>query len=279
MDLIIARLNEYGFNGEEFCRQLQRTKTVMAGSFPLQCILGERYEGSDIDLYCHRPPNVEYSRFGQWLYLQYYPSFTAGTIILELVSTDCHTYTIKWGYNIDVKTYRLKIPTKEHLNIQIVILADERPIEEFITKCFDLSFCQTRCDGTQLIIPDGALYKTGTVNMEYRSPAELYNSNHVIQRIQKYKNRGFTIINSVPSWHLSTQSERDEHARELMKLTSYEEERKKVRDKLQHQEIQKFNIVMKELVSLPSSSFYVGGIEYHTSKLHFTNCQQPLIYH
>lgn len=49
--IIINRLNELGLDGETFCHQLAKFKCLMAGSFPLQCLLGETYENSDIDIF------------------------------------------------------------------------------------------------------------------------------------------------------------------------------------------------------------------------------------
>jgi hypothetical protein len=47
--VIIQRLSALGIDGEEFATQLLEHKAVMAGSFPLQCVLGETYPESDID--------------------------------------------------------------------------------------------------------------------------------------------------------------------------------------------------------------------------------------
>ena len=48
MNKIIDRLVGLGLYGYEFSQQLYNTKTIMAGSFPLQCVLDEIYPKSDI---------------------------------------------------------------------------------------------------------------------------------------------------------------------------------------------------------------------------------------
>jgi hypothetical protein len=48
---IKQRLTELGIDADDFCQKLWDTKCVMAGSFPLQCVLGEKWEKSDIDIF------------------------------------------------------------------------------------------------------------------------------------------------------------------------------------------------------------------------------------
>lgn len=48
---IKQRLTELGIDAEDFCQKLWDTKCVMAGSFPLQCVLGEKWDESDIDIF------------------------------------------------------------------------------------------------------------------------------------------------------------------------------------------------------------------------------------
>ena len=72
MDEIINRLNNFGIAGQEFCDKLYETKTIMAGSFPLQCVLKEIYDDSaDIDLYCHAELFESLLTFGNWFYHKY----------------------------------------------------------------------------------------------------------------------------------------------------------------------------------------------------------------
>ena len=49
--IFVDRLNQLGIDGESFCHELMMHKCIMAGSFPLQCLLGEYYENSDIDVF------------------------------------------------------------------------------------------------------------------------------------------------------------------------------------------------------------------------------------
>jgi hypothetical protein len=48
---IKQRLTELGIDADDFCQKLWDTKCIMAGSFPLQCVLGEKWKTSDIDIY------------------------------------------------------------------------------------------------------------------------------------------------------------------------------------------------------------------------------------
>ncbi len=51
--IVESRLKELDVdNVDVLISILTKTESVMAGSFPLQCILGEYYDKSDIDIFC-----------------------------------------------------------------------------------------------------------------------------------------------------------------------------------------------------------------------------------
>jgi hypothetical protein len=55
------RLTQMGINAEEFNTSLIRSKSIIAGSFPLQCLLGELWN-SDVDIYNNKlTPTYKYN--------------------------------------------------------------------------------------------------------------------------------------------------------------------------------------------------------------------------
>lgn len=48
---IVRRLYQLGIDGEQFCQQMHHFGCVMVGSFPLQCLLDEYYNDSDINIF------------------------------------------------------------------------------------------------------------------------------------------------------------------------------------------------------------------------------------
>ena len=182
MNKITERLNKLGFNAHDFCYMLRETKTIMAGSFPLQCILDKNFEESDIDLYCHKDILDRYPAFGQWLYFN-----TKG----------CQRPS-KRDYPAYVTIKHLIYMVEYHtplINIQIMIVDDDIDLKDFVEEYFDLSFCKVVCDGNNVTVSDKQTFDyKGTLNTKYLS-SDFDAYDYVFYRMQKYERRGFTITN------------------------------------------------------------------------------------
>lgn len=182
MDKIVKRLDDLGLKGKQFCEKLYETNTIMAGSFPLQCLLGENYGDSDIDLYCHMPLYDIYPPFGQWLYnnfkLKHHPS------------------CINWAsYNFIPGLIKYYSYSSQNITIQIMIVNDNISPCQFVNTWFDLSFCEVIFDGKFLKYEDRVLNKLGSINSKYLN-GEYQTWNYIYyDRILKYEKRGFTINN------------------------------------------------------------------------------------
>ncbi len=201
---IVNRLNQTGLPGQQLCEKLVEFNAIMAGSFPLQCLLNETYDGSDIDIFVNsQQPNI--NQFEQWI---------------ESLSTspvESHLYVI----DRDICSYKYKL-SQAIINIVRVETAD---LKNYINTYFDLSFCKTTFDGHQLqsLENDLTLQKVGYVS--YHNPARLrriiggctnideqmdtYRLNHpnspcvhlmadptkyLMGRIDKYQFRGFRVL-------------------------------------------------------------------------------------
>ena len=230
--IVVNRLNSLGLDGEMFCQKIKEAKCLMAGSFPLQCLLGETYKGSDVDIFIARPkvfktngnPHDDlnfmakvrnFDIFEQWLFGRY------------RIKSKPNIYLIR-----DVICSRkYQITPDACVNI---VLVDTDNLEKHIKTTFDLSFCQTIFDGEQLKYWEMSLKKVGYVvnkdNLKERQPHHIsedeynrqmaknkniswpdFHPNHddsrlirvypdrkatITRRIDKYKSRGFLIVDS-----------------------------------------------------------------------------------
>jgi hypothetical protein len=208
---IQKRLTERGLNGPEFCQKLVEYQCLMAGSFPLQCLLNESYEDSDIDIFTKKPPMNQYGfndycLFEKWIHETYGIGHKCGVYIM-------HDVICSRKYQINQKTC---------VNI---VLVDTDDLDHFVVNTFDLSFCQTRFDGQKLTFSELDTNKVGYIanrdGLKKRrhhhiseevyffhktrwanDPAKLnliYPDPDVIlkRRLEKYRQRGFTIFENI----------------------------------------------------------------------------------
>lgn len=206
--IIIARLDELGIAGEEFSAKLAKYGAIMAGSFPLQCVLGEYYPNSDIDIF------VPYNRdryyimghklhtFEAWLRQKY----IKGKNIHELGSSEKYIHlgfiSRKWA-----------LTTKVIFNVIIVPTTN---LAQCIEASFDLSFCKTSFDGKNVRVTDMTLQKIGYIkplnrekykwlyddeSIEEIRHEEWYEADYytckLVERVTKYARRGFYIRGQV----------------------------------------------------------------------------------
>lgn len=171
--IIISRLNMMKLNGENMCRKMKEYKCVIAGSFPLQCLIGEIFTNSDIDIYTHWENKDKSSPICTWIESNYNvkekkegPYIYSGirrTVFYDLGSAIINIIEIE---DVDVKGW--------------------------IYNSFDLSFCMTMFDGTNLLYGELSKSKIGyitNIKTEY-----IQSDAPVCPRIDKYAGRGFTIL-------------------------------------------------------------------------------------
>ncbi len=203
---VIAKLNRMGLPGQLFCDQLIKCKAILAGSFPLQCVLNEDYAGSDIDIFIGN-----YSGdFETW-------------IKDNLVEKGDKLNVSRHMYFIDriLSSQKYDLPSQVCLNLVRVNTPD---LKTYVNNHFDLSFCRVTFDGQKLEVadPELTLRKVGYVSffkettegtpmteMEIEKemkiflkknpgqPCKVINSDrfaYLAQRVQKYESRGFTIL-------------------------------------------------------------------------------------
>lgn len=229
---VMQRMHEMGIDEGPFCQKLVETRCIIAGSFPLQCLLDETYENSDIDVYASvDAENGIYDMrllhpFEKWLYKTYKEKHNPSYYIMNDV----------------ICSRKYQITEKACIN---VILVQQGDLEKFVLSDFDLSFCMTIFDGYDLKYDHLTLKKVGyVVNNQKKDfnahhhkvskdfdlsklEGDIYGEsvkNHpnpsrkrdriccvypdyeawLNRRLEKYRSRGFTIINA-PNNHQSEQ--------------------------------------------------------------------------
>ncbi len=206
--IIESRLKECGVhNISALMSILIKTQSVIAGSFPLQCILGEHYDNSDIDIFCLGTDRDTCDK----IMIENHGVYPA---LCEIDKYIYSTYSKKGQpnkYIVDgiLRSKIYNITDKLCFN---VIQVAYKPIE-FVKNTFDFTFCQTIFDGNNVHFYPLTLQKIGwrahALLPRYK-PKKNYHSAHPKNpakkmldiynaRLSKYQTRGFAIydINSI----------------------------------------------------------------------------------
>lgn len=213
--IIQNKLVQQGANDvDNFISILIDTKSVIAGSFPLQCLLGEEYENSDIDIFCmgqkeswderngRDKREICLTKIDRYLYGTYGMSGTPSTYMIDGI----------------IRNKYYKISDKLVFN---VVQVNKNPFD-FVKETFDFSFCQTIFDGKVLHFHPLTLAKmgyrlhsslcrykkrepyhmsrtTGKKNVDeflkYPDNPAIYMCEQNEKRRKKYEDRGFMIVN------------------------------------------------------------------------------------
>lgn len=215
--LIKSKLSKLGLNADSFISGLIKHKIVISGSFILQCLYGEEYEDSDIDLYmmgekyednlCRihdqypdykKCNGCEYTHFNDYKY-EIWADLNPDKLKYEMLE-------YKDSYDelpIASRMYKISNAKINHIIVSPYVA---NTVEEFIDKYFDLNFCKVMFDGESLTIKnfDDVYNKMTHVNYQLDKylrrafwPEDIQSDEQlkslIDKRIQKYRNRGFTI--------------------------------------------------------------------------------------
>lgn len=195
--IMLTRLEEVGIlNGQELINKMVESGGMMTGSFPLQCLKDEVYEGSDIDIFFS---NQEYdkSKFEQWMYINYGMKSQPATYLIANV----------------ISSRKYKITEKATINVVVVKTDSQETLKRYIDRNFDLSFCTTKYDGKEFEVTSLTLQGVGYIQtLGHYKERQPYHHNKVVKkfshsahayypdidqilpyRINKYTDRGFKI--------------------------------------------------------------------------------------
>jgi hypothetical protein len=229
---MIERINEFECDGKKISKLLYGVDNcVMAGSFPLQVLLGEKYENSDIDIFISNSDNkynfdFYYDKISSDLemycllnsskktFMSSYTTccrtnygFTKNYTKIDPRISSVMTYSVK---KIDIQFVRINFDGSEHV---------KNNMEVYINKSFDLSFCKVMFDGNDFIIHKDILVDVMNKRGKWAGIGKPSIENEAI-RIEKYESRGFTITNKKDLTH------------KITKLLSIRKQYPKIIDKL-----------------------------------------------
>lgn len=184
---------QYGL-GPLFLHILNKTGSIISGSYVLKLLLNESYVNDDIDIYCNYLSLDDILNFFKRNGIPYYVKRKNDSIYN--MSGIQKIFTI---HLVSTKT----IPVK----LQFICLeANVKPIE-FIDKNFDFSFCKAYFDGSTIQLPPSVNISdisnmTGSITKSYMNKSFIdtdgysnYRICKTIERSIKYIKRGFTITN------------------------------------------------------------------------------------
>ncbi len=235
--LIMKRLKQLrGLDVDVFCQQLIENECIISGSFPLQCLLGEEWEGSDIDIYS-KEYNEEYNidhissvyeptqpiEFYLWnLYVDNHECDNLcglGNGNLHNKHPECEHYAydpLDIAYVVNYHIY--------NKNIQAIIV--DKDVEEHVMKDYDLTFCQIIFNGKEIKFDQSWI----DIALKIGILRELYQANilkrighskkaSILRRIKKYNDRGFKIYSENKKYLFS-------NVKEIIQQIHYDRDKK-----------------------------------------------------
>ncbi len=249
---VIARLSELGLDGAEFIEMMKKHNGIMAGSFPLQCMLHEYWRGSDIDIYFTGKDKYEQALHPFMSYLTKIYN-TVNKIDDQAVSDDDNTAVQRVPYFLCNVLFSYKISINEAIVNVVFVDCD---VTDFIANRFDLSFCQTYFDGDKMTLYEASKHKRGVirhnnniknkqhyhkltneiteitermpnrgpkgVNVFYPVDVKYFLAHRLKIRIAKYVERGFTITDEVIAEEISKLKDNIENAEEVIQKLKQE---------------------------------------------------------
>ena len=184
---------------DDFNKILDNTKAVISGSFIIQCILGEYWENSDIDIYFPTTNNKKYSTNCN------NPYYELEKFLYETVKFEVNeSYSAISRYKSDQSNGKLNIEYVRNYDtvinsiqvIQAKVDNNHDKMNEFIHETFDFDICKNvyyindRKACLKILKLNDILNKVTEFKIGYRVGSS-------IQRCEKYKKRGFNIINNM----------------------------------------------------------------------------------
>lgn len=189
-------LDTLGFvNGNEFCQKLKDTNSIVAGSYPLQVLLGEYYH-SDIDIYFHyidnkiNNDNQCFQRpLEQWLKsLNDDKAYKNWFLCHDEIYKKTLPHPISYTSNLYLKPI---FNSNEVSDFNFIgVNQNEYNIFDCLLNSFDFSFVKICFDGEIFLVKniEACLNKQGTLDKTINNITDL---NLVINRYNKYKERNF----------------------------------------------------------------------------------------
>lgn len=219
---VLTQLEKDGFNSEEIALLLEKSKGVIAGSYPLTCLLQvceskvPPFVPGDLDIWCHEEPPAELYPSGykltkrrprdlnsQLKKLLAFKDNNLSSREFKMVLRDVKLFEGKGDGDGENYYARLEahvkailfLEKKDHPSIQIIV------VKTSVYSCiesFDIDVCQVVFDGKKLLkiptlsLEDIILGKASLTSLACRTQSTS-EWNRTCVRILKYAKRGFEI--------------------------------------------------------------------------------------
>jgi len=196
------RLTNHGIDAPNLFNKLVETKSVIAGSYPLQVYLGEYWEDSDLDIFTENIFQLclYFNRLCGQRNMFVYQRSILDEVSIFIFGDNTGSCYIHTG---DFQLFEFE--TKKHLRIQLISSVQYRNTDTI--SAFDLGFCKVAFDGQQLLMSDKRSVLTRRYSFdlekEFSQPLDFEEKCRKVQhmlktakRIVKYQKRGFEI----PNW-------------------------------------------------------------------------------
>jgi hypothetical protein len=162
---------------DSFLSILKQQEAITAGSFPLQVFLGEKWEGSDLDIFMKMPKTL------------------SGSLIHKFLEGICYSHKILTPDDMQNNHYAKFKSVHEYtlasgFRIQLICIDTNYMSPESVISQFDFDFCKIAwCFSLD------KLYITNRKSIETRSCTYnlKLNNNKSTERIHKYELRGFNV--------------------------------------------------------------------------------------
>ena len=206
----------FGDKYDDLNKILDETKAVISGSFIIQCILGEYWENSDIDIYFPIINNKEYSNdHGN-------PYYELERFLYEDVKFKLKdSYSAVNRYQRDLSKDKVRIKyirnygtlTNDIQVIQAEIKKDRYKMNKFINGTFDFDICKNtyHINNGKQNLNILKLYDILNKIAEFKIASRVGSS---LERYEKYTKRGFNIINNMTYEEIANKATKCNHVRE-----------------------------------------------------------------
>ena len=184
----------------DFNDLLISTNSVVAGSFPLQCLLGENWENDHISVLSPSKQNIRHQnrfivKYWKWLQNQGH----RGQLLADNISTHIDDHTcgpLSFLYSFGIIINRLPLLYERNTKLLCINLMKHADAQRFIYLNFHLDFCKILYDGRSIRVLDWAsvLFMKSIYHYDVFWEDDVKDNKTHQKRRHKYMGRGFTIV-------------------------------------------------------------------------------------
>lgn len=209
-DKIEKRLKSYVEDYDEFLIFMKSTKAFISGSFIIQTILDERFEGSDIDIYIPTANNkteLEVTQdFKDFAKLSEYKFYDADA---QMTSVKIHrlvnyfgpipgqteaSQSYRWYSLRSFYKNKYQLAERKLQLIYVDIDNDQQSIIDYLTEYYDFDICKNFYQNRKVYTTK--LNQIFNKQLNFKLSQHHWKTDRTVDRAIKYQNRGFTIINN-----------------------------------------------------------------------------------